>query len=174
MALSDRAKGCLGLLGLSVVFVVLLVAILRFASWRQQSLSPKPAPTPTLTPEQLQQSARRQRETIDRKEKLRQVIARQEAEAAHQRQAEEAAWLKTRAGQVWKEHRDWDRNDCQVIAKRRVRLGLTEEQCRAAWGAPDHVRRSIEPGHTTTLLCYGDFCQRSLYFVDDRLLRIEQ
>jgi hypothetical protein len=127
-----------------------------------------------MTLEPASQDVQRQRNAAWRKEKLRQVIARQEAEATRRREAEETAWLKTRAGQVWQEHQDWDRNDCQLIANRSVRLGLTEEQCRAAWGAPEDVRRSVEPGHTTTLLCYGQFCRRSLYFVDDRLLRIEQ
>lgn len=172
--MSVAKKGCLAFLGACVLLGVFLATVQVIGSWAHRTFGPKPTPVPTKTTAEIAGEEKRQRDAAWRKEKLRQVIARQRAEAARQREEEETAWLETRAGKVWKEHRDWDRNDCQVIAKRRVRLGFTEEQCRAAWGAPDDVRRSIEPGHTTTLLCYGDFCQRSLYFVDDRLLRIEQ
>ncbi len=174
MAMSNTSKGCLGLLGLSIILVVAMVGIGRLVTWGQQRLGPRSTPVPTMTPEQVAQDAQRVRDAAWRKEKLREVIARQEAEAARERDAEEAAWMRTPAGRVWREHQDWSRGDCWLIATRQVRLGFSEDQCRAAWGPPDNTRRSVDPGHTTTLLCYAEFCRRALYLLDGQLVRIEQ
>jgi hypothetical protein len=165
MPMSDGKKWFLAFLGACVLLVLFVVAMHGVGSREYRRSKPSAEATRDRT---------QQREAAEFMERARQSVARREAEAARERDAEEAAWLETAAGGIWQEHQDWTRDVCRLIATRQVRLGFSEQQCIAAWGQPDGTRRSINPGNTTTLLCYGDFCKRALYFVDDRLLRIEQ
>ena len=174
MAMSSASKGCITLLGSAILLVLFVKGVGTIARWAGRTAGPKPTPAPTMTAAEIIREQARQRDAAWRKEKLREVIARQRAEAARERRAAEAAWLETPAGLVWRDHRDWSREDCRLIADGKLHLGFTEEQCVAAWGQPDSARRSINPGNTTALLCYGQFCKSALYFVDGRLLRIEQ
>ncbi len=174
MAIPNATKGCLTLLGGAVLLGLFVQGVGTIARWVGRTTGPKPTPAPTMTAAEVVREQARQRDAAWRKEKLREVIARQKTEAAREREAEDAAWLKTQAGLVWQGHQDWSREDCRLIAYGELRFGFSEEQCIAAWGKPDGIRRSADPGHTTTLLCYGDFCKRALYFVDGRLLRIDQ
>jgi hypothetical protein len=94
------------------------------------------------------------------------------AELEARKQAEERArkaeeqFLKTRAGKLWQQHRDWDRRYCDAIVKRKVMAGMNPEQVRAAWGRPERINRTVVPGHTTEQWVYGE---TYLYF-DDGLL----
>lgn len=40
-------------------------------------------------------------------------------------------------------HPGWDNDDVATIACRRIRIGMTAEQVRAAWGRPDDINRSV-------------------------------
>jgi hypothetical protein len=40
-------------------------------------------------------------------------------------------------------HLDWDDTDIASIACHRVRIGMTADQVRAAWGRPDDINRSV-------------------------------
>jgi hypothetical protein len=166
--ISDKAKGCLIVLAGAVAVYVLLIAVRSKVPSGQA-----PSFAPTLTADQAARRLERQRFLAEQAANLARVRTRQAGEAEARQAAEEAAWLATKAGQIWQVHRDWAREDCQQIAAGSVKLGFTEEQCELSWGAPDNVRRSILPGHGTAVFCYGEFCRRVLYFTDGRLMRID-
>jgi hypothetical protein len=94
------------------------------------------------------------------------------AELEAKRQAEERArkaeeqFLKTPAGKLWQKHKDWDRQYCDAIVNRKVMSGMNPQQVRAAWGRPEHINRTVIPGHTAEQWVYGD---TYLYF-DDGIL----
>jgi hypothetical protein len=93
-----------------------------------------------------------------------QIQAKKQADEAA-RKAEEH-YLKTPSGRLWKKHKDWSRDFCDAIVKRKVMTGMNPEQVRAAWGRPEHINRTVIPGHTDEQWVYGD---TYLYF-DDGIL----
>ena len=71
-----------------------------------------------------------------------------------------------KAARLRGQHRDWPVEVCYIIAQRKVRIGMTAEQARAAWGAPEDVNRTTTPFGTSEQWCYdGSY----LYF-DDGIL----
>ena len=91
------------------------------------------------------------------------------AELEAEKWAEESArkveeqYLKTRAGKLWQEHKDWARQYCEAIVKGKVMAGMNPDQVRAAWGRPDRINRTEVPGHATEEWVYG---YTYLYFDD--------
>jgi hypothetical protein len=101
-------------------------------------------------------------------------------ERARQRQAEllaraEArALLSTPAGQIRYHHRDWSPADCERIARGEVWVGMTMEQAETAWPSASSktVTRRASGDHVQ--LCYGSFCESSLYYDNGRLTTIRK
>ena len=87
------------------------------------------------------------------KSELDRKAAEETAKAAAR---EEAGFLKTSAGKVWQKHKDWDRDICKVVAGRMVRIGMTAEQVRAAWGKPGHINSTIYRSGTHEQWVYRD------------------
>ena len=65
-----------------------------------------------------------------------------DARAAALHQAQQKEWDDSKAGKICASHPDWDHDTCQVIAARKVRIGMTAEQAKASWGTPDDVNRT--------------------------------
>lgn len=173
MALSTVSKGCIGIVGALFLLPFLMIAVEEGGSWAHRTFGPRPTPAPTKTAVEIAREQVRQRDAAERKEKLRQVIARQEAEAARKREATEAAWLRTSAGRLWKKHKDWDRAECETIAQGKVHIGMTMDQARAAWGNPESVHNTTYALGVTSQWCYGEYCQSALYFDNGTLTTIQ-
>ena len=45
------------------------------------------------------------------------------------------------AARMRAEHPDWSRRDCYAIIRAKVRVGMSPEQARLAWGEPDEIIR---------------------------------
>lgn len=57
---------------------------------------------------------------------------------------EKSAFLKTKAGRLWKKHDgEWSPDDCRAIVKGRIHPGMTADEVIASWGRPDHVNSSV-------------------------------
>ncbi len=96
---------------------------------------------------------------------VEEAAARKEAAAAEEkRAAAEAAYLKTPGGKIWAKHRDWSDATCEMIAKRHVFVGMTAEQMRASWGAPDHINSTITANRRHEQWVYGS--SQYVYFDD--------
>jgi hypothetical protein len=67
----------------------------------------------------------------------------------------EEQYLKTRAGKLWLEHKDWARQYCEAIVNGKVMAGMNPEQVRAAWEPPERINRTVTPGHTAEEWVYG-------------------
>ena len=78
----------------------------------------------------------------------------------------EKRFLDSPAGKVWNKHPAWDRELCGLVAERKIRLGMTREQARAAWGRPERVNRTVFPNRVHEQWVYGS---NYLYFVNDIL-----
>lgn len=91
------------------------------------------------------------------------------AEVQAKKQADEAArkaeehYVRTPGGRLWLKHKDWSRDYCDAIVKHKVLTGMDTEQVRIAWGKPEHINRTVIPGHTSEQWVYGD---TYLYFDD--------
>ncbi|MBY0473235.1 hypothetical protein K2Q00_03070 [Patescibacteria group bacterium] len=92
------------------------------------------------------------------------------AEDAAKQAAELAAWQETPAGKLCAKHTDWKRKACDLILEKKVAIGMSPEQARAAWGEPDHVNRTITADGTNEQWVYGS---NYIYFDDGILSSIQ-
>lgn len=70
---------------------------------------------------------------------------------------ERKAFLKTKAGRLWKKHNgDWSPEDCKSIARGKIRIGMDVTQVLAAWGHPDRVNTSTYSFGRHDQWIYGD------------------
>jgi len=73
------------------------------------------------------------------------------------------------------QHGDWPDTVCNLVAKRQVSLGMTEDQVRAAWGEPLRINSEIGPKANQEIWWYGSTPQgSSLQFLNGRLELIRQ
>lgn len=156
MALSTGFRGCLILLGAAVIFSVMMGLL-----FDQQSgpASSGRGPIPTKTAEQLAQDAERKHIAALEQERITKVMA-----------AEEAKWLRSKAGRIWQKHKTWNRNVCDTIADGQIELRMTTEQCRLSWGNPTDINRTVYSFGVHEQWCYGEYCKPALYFEDGILI----
>ena len=72
-----------------------------------------------------------------------------------------------------KKHPNWSINDCKTILAGKVRIGMSKEQCKEAWGEPDNIHNTTYTFGTNTQWCYGEFCSNALYFENGILTTIQ-
>jgi len=85
-------------------------------------------------------------------------------------------FMESKAGRIWLKHKDWSKRTCSTIAKKSVHIGMTKEQAKLSWGAPERV-------HTTSFTIMGKYHSREqwcygyssfLYFNEDDILETIQ
>jgi len=86
--------------------------------------------------------------------------------AAKRAAAELARWQKSPAGRLLRSHNSWTIEECNLIAGHHVRIGMTKEQVKAAWGSPDRVNNqyTVNTGNLDQWV-YADG-DRYLYFLN--------
>lgn len=88
-----------------------------------------------------------------------------------------AEFLKSKAGKVWKKHPEWPRAICALVAAKKIAIGMTAEQVRAAWGQPYVINRSVSSSRVSEQWVYGGHFiyyyipATYLYFEDGVLFR---
>jgi hypothetical protein len=60
----------------------------------------------------------------------------------------------------------WPEEICEVVAEKRIRIGMTKEQVRVSWGKPERVNRTVTSRSNHEQWVYGG---AYLYFDDDIL-----
>jgi len=90
-----------------------------------------------------------------------QVARKKAEEAAAKREAERKAKMKPIERIM--ERYDCDEYTAQLIHEKRVQIGMTTEQCRAAWGRPRDINRSVGSFGVHEQWCYSN---SYLYFED--------
>jgi hypothetical protein len=88
------------------------------------------------------------------------------------RESEDAAFRRTSAGKIWQRHPDWDRQLCEVIAKRQIRVGMTDAQVRTAWGKPQSINSTTYASGTHEQWVYG--VGQYVYFENGIMTSLQQ
>lgn len=83
--------------------------------------------------------------------------------------------LTQRGKDVKLQHGDWPDTICNLVAKRQVSVGMTEDQVRAAWGEPLHINTEIGPNANQEIWWYSSTSQgSSLQFINGKLAFVRQ
>ena len=99
-----------------------------------------------------------------------QEAARKKAEAeAAKREAERRAKMSKIERTM--EKYNCDEETARLINKGQVRIGMTDKQCRAAWGNPSDINRSVYSFGVHEQWCYGG--HNYLYFEDGILTSVQ-
>jgi hypothetical protein len=86
---------------------------------------------------------------------------------------EKAAFLKTKAGKLWNKHQgEWSPEDCRLILKGEIQVGMLTSEVRAAWGKPNHVNTSMYASGTREQWVYSDTSY--VYFEDGVMTSLHQ
>jgi hypothetical protein len=106
--------------------------------------------------------------------KLAQVEAQKKAqgEADAKANAEQAAYEKTKAGQLCKQHPDWDKESCQRVADGKYWVGMTYDQLVVSYGSkPNSANPSNYGSKTQWQWCWHDYNPSCFYDNnDDRII----
>lgn len=101
-------------------------------------------------------------------------VAKQAVHAVteNQRKTTDPAWLKTKAGKIYKRHSDWPPDVCEEIAVQKVHMGMSADQVREAWGKPDRVNSTITSGGRHEQWVWGS--RQYAYFQEGVLTSVQQ
>lgn len=81
--------------------------------------------------------------------------------------AEEAAFMKTKAGRIYKKHPEWSREDCERLANNKIWIGMTIDMLKYSNGRPTSANPSnYGNGVTQWQWCWSDFTP-SCYYDND-------
>jgi hypothetical protein len=93
-------------------------------------------------------------------------LIEEQVRAGKQLRADAVGTLSPKAMAICIRHPNWDPYECTSIAHRQIWIGMTEEQARASWGAPEEINRDIGAASERDQWVYGhDY----LYFSGGRM-----
>lgn len=91
-----------------------------------------------------------------------------QAEAEAQAIAEQAAYDRSKAGQLCKQHIDWTKEDCQRVADRKIWVGMTYDMLIASYGGkPRSANPSNYGGKTQWQWCFDTLSPSCFYDNND-------
>jgi len=91
------------------------------------------------------------------------------------RKGEESVPLTGKGETVKKQHPTWNNSDCNGIGEKKIRIGMTSEQVRAAWGKPHKINTTVGSYGTHEQWVMSDSIDSSyVYFEDGILTSIQQ
>lgn len=70
--------------------------------------------------------------------------------------AAEAAWKKTKAGQICTKHPEWSRDDCEGLADNKIWVGMSYDMLLYSRGKPNSINPSNYGGVTKYQYCWSD------------------
>ena len=93
-----------------------------------------------------------------------------EAKAEAEARAQAAAYSKSRAGRLCAKHPDWTRDDCDLVARNRIWIGMSLEMLEANRGRPDHANPSNYGNGTSWQWCWDDYTPSCFYGESDGII----
>lgn len=102
-----------------------------------------------------------------RKADAERLKEKKKIQAAEQAKVE-GKFLKSKAGRLWKQHPDWSREDCRLIADKQVRIGMNREQVLAALGKPEDKNITFTANRTREQWVY--FGSSVFVYFDDGVM----
>jgi hypothetical protein len=91
------------------------------------------------------------------------------------RKAEESVTLTEIGEKIKKQHPTWSNSDCNTIGEKKIHLGMTSEQVRAAWGKPYMINTTVGSyGKHEQWLMHNSISPYYVYFDNGILTSIQQ
>lgn len=123
-----------------------------------------------FTAEEKAELDRQKAEAEAKKQSALEARKKAQVEAAAKAKAEQAAYENSKAGKLCKAHPTWIKEDCEMIAKGKVHIGMTKEQAIAAWGNPGDINKTTSSFGVHEQWVYGS---SYLYFEDGILTTVQ-
>ena len=123
-----------------------------------------------FTAEEKAELDRQKAEVEAKKQAALEARNKAQAQAVAKTKAEQAAYENSKAGKLCKAHPTWIKEDCELIAKGKVHIGMTKEQAIAAWGNPGDINRTTSSFGVHEQWVYGS---SYLYFEDGILTTVQ-
>lgn len=76
-----------------------------------------------------------------------------------------------KAAKLCREYADWSIADCEAIAGRKIHIGMTSEQVKAAWGKPKSVNGTTSSRGTQEQWVYA--CNYAYFDEDGKLYSMQ-
>jgi len=76
---------------------------------------------------------------------------------------ENAAFMKTKAGRIYKKHPEWSREDCERLANNNIWIGMDIDMLKYKRGLPNSANPSNYGGVTQWQWCWSDFTPSCFY-----------
>ncbi|GEJ48122.1 zinc ribbon domain-containing protein [Chryseobacterium sp. ON_d1] len=87
-----------------------------------------------------------------------------------QQKIEEEKFLKTKAGKIYKKHREWSKEDCIKIAERQVWIGMHYDMLIYMRGKPNNVNTSNYGDGPHYQACWHDYDPSCFYFDESQII----
>lgn len=84
--------------------------------------------------------------------------------------AEQAAFDKTKAGQLCKKHADWSNDDCKLVADKQIWIGMSYDMLIAIRGKPNSANPSNYGSGTHWQWCWYNYTPSCFYGHDDGII----
>ncbi len=121
-----------------------------------------------FTPEEMAERERLKAEAEAKKQAQLEAQQKAQAEADAKAKADQAAYERSKAGQLCKAHPDWDKETCQRVADRNYWVGMTYEQLVASYGSkPNSANPSNYGGKTQWQWCWHSYSPSCFYDNND-------
>lgn len=83
---------------------------------------------------------------------------------------ENKEWDNSKAGKIQKKHPSWSREDCELVAKNRIWIGMSIDMLRYERGSPNSANPSNYGGGTSYQWCWDDYTPSCFYGKEDGII----
>lgn len=99
----------------------------------------------------------------------------QSASSSESKTTESGVLLTEGGGKIKDKHPQWSNDDCNTIAEKQIRIGMTAEQVEMAWGKPHQINSTVRAkGEHQQWVMYDSIRSDYLYFDSGILTSIQQ
>jgi len=95
---------------------------------------------------------------------------KEEAIAKKKELEEQRKWDNSKAGKIQKKHPDWSRDDCQLVADRKIWIGMDIQMVVAQRGLPNHKNVSNYGNGNEYQYCWDDYDISCFYTKADQIV----
>lgn len=85
-------------------------------------------------------------------------------------EVEEAKFLKTKAGKIYKKHPEWTKEDCINLSKKQIWVGMSYDMLIYLRGKPNTVNTSNYGNGNEYQCCWDDYNPSCFYMKDDKII----
>ena len=84
--------------------------------------------------------------------------------------AEEVAFLQSKAGRIWKKHPEWSKEDCKLLAKNKIWIGMHVDMIKYLRGLPNKVNVSNYGYGNEYQACWDNYTPSYFYYGEDGII----